>query len=119
MKTVAAFFIAFLCFFGSPASYAQPQVNIGVSMGEEGLRSFYFSIQEYFRVPEKEVVIIRERRIPDEEIPVILFIAQRARVAPAAIVDLRLGGKSWMDITLRFGLSPEIYYVPGKGKGES
>jgi hypothetical protein len=75
MKTVAAFFIAFLFFFGSPVVHAQPQVDIGVSIGEEGIKGFYFAISKYFRVPEREVVVIRERRIPDEEIPVVLFIA--------------------------------------------
>lgn len=89
-------------------------MDIGASFGPDGLRSFYFSIHEYFRVPEREVVVIRERRIPDEEIPVVFFIAQKARVIPQTIIDLRLGGKSWMDITLRFGLSPEIYYVAVK-----
>jgi hypothetical protein len=28
------------------------------------------------------------------------------------IVDMRLRGMSWMDITLHYGLGPEIYYVP-------
>jgi len=89
-------------------------VNVGVSVGEEGLKGFYFSVGEYFRVPEREVIVIRERRIPDEEIPVVLFLAARARVAPGVIIDLRFRGKTWMDITIHYGLSPEIYYVPVK-----
>ena len=114
MKRIITFLISFWLLLGSTTVYGQPQVDIGASFGPEGLRSFYFSIHEYFRVPEREVVVIRERRIPDEEIPVVFFIAQKARVIPQTIIDLRLGGKSWMDITLRFGLSPEIYYVPVK-----
>jgi hypothetical protein len=31
----------------------------------------------------------------------------------------RLGGRSWMDITLYFKLSPDIYYVPVKGSERS
>lgn len=61
---------------------------------------------------QREVIIIKERHIPDEEIPVVFFIAQRAHVRPATIIDLRLRGKTWMDITLHFGLSPGIFYVP-------
>ena len=57
-------------------------------------------------------MVIRERRIPDYKIPVVLYIAKRAGIAPAAIIDYRLRGRSWMDITLHFGLDPEIYYVP-------
>lgn len=98
------------------AGRAQPQVDIGATFGPEGLRSFYFSIQEYFRVPEREIIVARERKIPDEELPVVFFIAQRAQVLPTVIVDLRLAGRSWIDITLHFGLSPEIFYVPVKVK---
>lgn len=91
---------------------AHAQVNVGISVGEEGLRGFYLAVGEYYSVPQREVVIVRERRIPPEEIPVVFFIAQRARVAPALVIDLRLRGKSWWDISLHYGLGPEIYYVP-------
>ncbi|OGP78730.1 MAG: hypothetical protein A2V86_17115 [Deltaproteobacteria bacterium RBG_16_49_23] len=114
MKLIIAFLVSFLFFLGSGAVHGQPQVDIGVSVGPEGLNSFYFSIQDYFRVPEREVIVVRGRKIPDEELPVVFFIAQRARILPAAVIDLRLAGKTWMDITLHFGLSPEIFYVPVK-----
>jgi len=112
MKIIVSYLILFLLLLGGTAGHAQPQVDIGATFGPEGSGSFYFSIHEYFRVPEREVVVIRERRIPDEEIPVVFFVAQRARVAPAVIIDLRLAGRSWMDITVHFVLNPEIYYVP-------
>lgn len=76
MKSIIALFILFLFFPGSATVHGQPQVDIGVSVGPGGLNTFYFSIQEYFRVPEREVLIVRERRIPDEEIPVVFFIAR-------------------------------------------
>lgn len=91
------------------------EVNLGISIGEEGLRGFHLSIGNYFRVPEREVVYIRERRIPEPEIPVVFFIAGRAHVAPAQIVELRLKGQSWMSIVAYYRLSPEIFYVPVSG----
>ena len=93
---------------------ATTQWNLGVSIGNEGLRGFHVSVGEYYRVPETEVVVVRKRGIPDEELPVVFYLATRARVAPGAILDLRLRGLSWMDITLRYGLSPAIFYVPVK-----
>lgn len=114
MKAIIAFSILFLISMGSQTAYGQSQMDIGASFGPEGLKGFFFAIHEHFRVPEREVIVVRERRIPEEEIPVVFFIAQRARVLPAAVIDLRLSGRSWMDITLHFGLSPEIYYVPVK-----
>jgi hypothetical protein len=103
-------FLAFI--FLSPISNSEAAVDLGVSIGDEGLRGFYLAVGDYYRVPEREVIIVKERHIPDEEIPVVFFIAQRANVRPANIIDLRLRGKTWMDITLHFGLSPEIFYVP-------
>jgi len=108
-KSVAFLVVLFLCALVTPA---QAGVDLGVSIGDEGLRGFYLAVGEHYRVPEKEVLKIKKRHIPDEEIPVVLFIAKKARVAPSTVIDLRLRGMSWMDITLRFGLNAEIFYVP-------
>ena len=96
----------------SIAAFSDTRTDVGVSIGNGGINSFYLAIGEYYRVPEREVVFIRERRIPDYDIPVVLFLAERARVEPEVIIDYRLRGRSWMDITLHFGLDPQIYYVP-------
>jgi len=86
-------------------------VSVGLSADNDGIKSFYLSIGEQYRVPEKEVIIVRERNIPDDELPVVFFIARQATIEPSVIVKLRLEGKSWIDITAHFGLSPAIYYV--------
>lgn len=112
MRILVIFLTLIVLSLGSLIPQAKAGVDIGVQFGDEGLRGFYLAVGDYYRVPQREVVIIRERGIPHEELPVVYFIAGRARVAPGIIVDLRLGGMSWMDITLRYGLSPEIYYVP-------
>lgn len=100
----------FLAFLYLPKP-CQAGMDIGISVGDEGVRSFYFSVGDYYRVPEATVVQYR-RVIPDDELPVVFFIAQRARVAPAIIVRLRSGGMSWYDISLRYGIGPDVYYVP-------
>ncbi len=108
---IATGFVACFMVASSPAS-AGTQWNVGVSGGKDGIDGFHVSVGEYYRVPEKEVVVVHERGICDEELPVVFFIAQRAHVHPDSIVMLRNRGMSWMNITLHFGLSPEIYYVP-------
>jgi hypothetical protein len=101
--------IAALC---GLAGGAAAQVSIGASFDKEGLTGFYLGVGEYYKVPEREVVVVRERGIPDEDLPVVFLIAARAKVAPEAVLKLRLRGISWGDITLHFGLSPAIFYVP-------
>jgi hypothetical protein len=74
---------------------------------------FHVDVGVHFGVPQREVIVVREQRVPDYEIPVVFLIARHARVAPAAIVDLRLAGLQWWDIAGRFHVGPEVFYVPG------
>ena len=103
--------LAFLCL---PAASSAADVSLGVSLDDDGLKSFYLAIGEHFKAPEREIVAVRKQRIPDEDLPVVFFLARRAGVKPQAIIDMRLGGKSWMDITVHFGLTAEAYYVEFK-----
>ena len=96
------------------SSQAAAQVQMGLTATDKGVQSFYLGVGQYYHVPDRDVVFIRERHIPDDEIPVVCFIAHRAHVEPAAIVDLRMQGQSWMDISLHYGLGPDVYYVPVK-----
>jgi hypothetical protein len=105
--------VCFLSFMAvSSPSFAGTQWDVGISGGSEGIDGFTLSIGEYYGVPAREVIVIHDRGIYEEELPVVFHIARRAHVCPGTVVDLRLRGMSWMDITLYFGLSPEIYYVP-------
>jgi hypothetical protein len=86
---------------------AQTPFSVSAQVG-----NFHVAVANYYQVPQREVIVLRERRIRDDELPVVLFIAQRARVTPATIVDMRLRGMSWWDISVRYGIRPEVYYVP-------
>ena len=92
---------------GAERAAAQSAFSVSAQIGD-----FHVAVANYYHVPEREVVVIRERRIPDDEIPVALFIASRAHVPSARVIDMRLRGDSWWDISVRFGLGPEVYYVP-------
>ena len=113
MKKIIVLF-AVLIGLASAASVSAQNVSTGISIADGELRSFYFAIGDYYRVPESRVVYVRQHyRIPDEEVPVVFFLASRAHVDPSVIIDLRLRQRmSWLNITLHYGLTPEIYYVP-------
>lgn len=99
----------------SGVTVARADVNAGISIDKDGIKSFYLAIGEHYNVPEKEVVVVREQKIPDDELPVVFFIAGRAGVRPKAIIDLRLSGLSWMEISLHFKLHADIYYIDVPG----
>jgi hypothetical protein len=98
---------------GFSAVSAQAQVQAGAVLAGDGLRSFYFAVGNYYQVPEREVVEVQQQALPPEEVPVVFYVAQRARVAPAVVVDLRRRGESWSDIAFHFRLDPDIYYFRG------
>ncbi len=89
------------------------QVDLGISVAGGELQSFYLAVSNHYHVPGEEVAAVKERyRFRDEELPVVYYLAARARVKPSVIIDLRMNRMSWLDISLRFGLTPEIFFVP-------
>ena len=90
---------------------ANAQLSVNISLGDEQYRPLRLGLSDYFNVGERDVLYLNQRGLRASEVPVALFIANRARVSPRAIVDLRLRGMRWHDITRHYGLSPEIFYV--------
>ena len=89
------------------SAHAQTAFSVSAHIGD-----FHVAVANYYHVPEREVIVIRERRIPDDEIPVALFIARHAGVPWGRVVDMRLRGDSWWDISVRLGVRPDVYYIP-------
>ncbi|MCK5237673.1 MAG: hypothetical protein KAR06_11915 [Deltaproteobacteria bacterium] len=104
---IAAVFV-FLFIFSTDA---RADFSIGVSASDEGITGFHLAIGEFYSVPKSEVVMIRKRKIPDDELAVVFFLSKHSGISVSAIARLRLGGMSWMEITLKYGLSPDIYFV--------
>jgi hypothetical protein len=115
MKAAGVIFLIIgISLFGS-LQYADAGIDIDGTEGYHGINGYYLAASEYYRIPEREIVVIREMRIRDEEIPVVLFIARKARVPYAGVLDLRARGMSWIGITRHYRLNPEIYHIPVKG----
>jgi hypothetical protein len=106
-RSFVVFALALGSLIAARGADAQTAFSVSASVGD-----FHVAVSNYYRVPEREVIVVRERRIPDEELPVVFFIAQQARVPAARIVDMRLHGASWWDISVRYGIGADVYYVP-------
>lgn len=87
-------------------------IDIGISMSNGKIRSFYFALSDYYRIPEEKIIIIKKRYpiIIEDELPVILLIVREAGVDPDVIIELRRRGYSWYDILIRFKLYPEVVF---------
>jgi len=88
------------------------QVNVGVSIRDGNLQSFYLAVGNHYRISPQVVIDLRTRhRLLDEELPVVFFLAARAGVRPQVVIDLRMEGRPWLDVALHLGLSPEIFFI--------
>lgn len=88
-------------------------MNAEASTGD-AVVSYYYSIADYFSATQKEVTAARDRGVPDDEIPVVFFMSRLADVSPESVIDLRLNGASWQEVTKKHGFGSEIYYFPVK-----
>ncbi len=91
------------------------QTSMGLNIRNGKVENFYMAIGDYYRVPEREVTVIHERGIAEDEVPVVYFIARHSRYAPSDIVQMRLRGESWWDISDRCGVSRDDYYIDESG----
>lgn len=112
MKLAKVLPVLFLLVVLTTATSRPADVSFGLSGDQEGLKSFYLSIGEHYHAQEKEIMVVREYGIPDDEMSVVFFICRHRDVDAGLVVKLRSEGKSWFEISAFFGLSPEIYYVP-------
>ncbi|MDD2906719.1 MAG: hypothetical protein PHW94_08755 [Sulfurimonas sp.] len=96
------------------SSLSASNFSFGVSGSEDGVNSFSLSIGDYYRVPVSEVVYL-ERSIPQDDLSVVYYLADRSRHSARYISELRLRGQSWWDISLRLGLDPYTVYGDGYG----
>src|SRR5262245_30929835 len=80
--------------------------------GRDNSDGMLVASESYFGVEEQQVVVLEQRGVRVEEVPVVLFLATRARVQPDAILELRLSGQSWFSIAQRYHLGADVFYVP-------
>ena len=80
---------------------------------DSAVRDAYLRVVgEHFEVPLQEVVTIGEWELSSDEVPVVLFVAQRAGVSPDALIGVRRGGLAWFEVAGRFGLDARAFHLP-------
>ncbi|MFN3505409.1 MAG: hypothetical protein ACK4Y7_04280 [Caldimicrobium sp.] len=106
-KVLLIFFMLLL-----PLVALAKDIDIGVSISDGKVQSFYFSLSDFYRIPEERIIIIKKRYpiIIEEELPLVLLIVREAGVDPDIIIELRKRGYSWYDILNRFRIYPEVVF---------
>jgi hypothetical protein len=88
---------------------AQSQVQAGIVLDRDGLRSFHLAVGHVYGVPLTTVVRYAPTWLHPEELPVVYMVAREARVSPEVVIALREQGWSWVDITYHLGIGPAIF----------
>jgi len=100
--------IGILLALGSTA----PSPILGQDVGPGVRDAFFRALAEHFEVTVEEVSIVGNWELDPDEIPVVLFLSQRAGVPPDALIGLRRRGHSWQEVGSRFGLGVQLFFIP-------
>ncbi len=92
-------------------SIASGQVGGNQPFTGEITEPYHAAIQDYFKVLGDKINDCQQRNVNDEEIPVVLFMAQRAGVGSEAVLAVRAGGLNWMQVAYHFHLNPKIFFM--------
>jgi hypothetical protein len=100
-------FVTLTPVIGADRAFAQTAFSVSANIG-----NFHVAVANYYQVPEREVIVIRERSDPRRRDPG-RAVHRAARGVPwGRVVDMRLRGDSWWNISVRLGVQPDVYYVP-------
>lgn len=94
-----------------PGLSAGTSVDIGISADKDGITGFHLSIHQHYGVTSKSITIIKKERLPDDELTVAFFLAERTGASAHVLARLRMEGNSWMSIARRYNLTAEVFYI--------
>ena len=80
-------------------AFAQPRVSIQLEFGGPSVRGFYGSLANSYDVPERELWVMREAGVVDDDMPVILYIYTHSNYSLRQIYSLRLRGATWENLS--------------------
>jgi len=90
--TLTALVVPILVAAVSPRSLA------GQPSGGDSRDAYFRAVAEHFRTTEREVSVLAQWGLSAGEIPVVLYLADRAQVSPDVVVAQRRRGSEWIDI---------------------
>jgi hypothetical protein len=95
-----------------PGYGATTRMGGEIAANDQLVRNFYLAIEDYYRIPEPEILGLVEQGLSYEELPVAFFIAERSKTETHRVMEMRQAGKTWTEIAFRLGLMPDVFYVP-------
>ena len=92
-----------------------PAVHQGQGAGGQEATAFLRAVGDHFGISAGEVAVLSRWRLPAGEIPVVLYLADRAGVSPDVVVAQRRRGESWMAIAGAYSVHAGDFHVQMDG----
>ena len=73
--------------------------------------AFLRAVGEHFGTPRQEVVVLSQWKLATGEIPVVLFLAERAGVSPDVVISQRRRGEAWMAIAHKYSVHAGDFHI--------
>jgi hypothetical protein len=75
-------------------------------------RELYLRVMSaHFDLPSGEAQRLLEGGLAADELPLVLFLSRESGIAAPAVVAMRRGGSSWMNLARRAGLGADRFHV--------
>lgn len=95
----------------APAGLQGQRPDAGAPDQAEFLRA----LAEHFGTPEQEVAVLAQWKLDMGELPVVLFVADRAGVSPDVVISQRRRGEAWMTIAGGYSVHAGDFHIPIDG----
>lgn len=104
---------AFLLLTPAPARAGDLVVDAGLAIDISDDARFFLNLSNRHYAPPQPVAVDVLRRCPrpSDDFPVALFLAEAAHRSPTAILEMRLGGRSWGEIMVSLKLTPDVLFI--------
>ena len=77
--------------------------------------AFLRAVAEHYGTPQREVAVLAQWQLDMAEIPVVLFVADRAGVSPDLVISQRRRGEGWMAIAGGYSVHAGDFHIPIDG----
>lgn len=91
---------------------SSPAPGAGQAVESAARQAWFQAVADHFEVSVREVEILADSHMSDDEIPLVLLLARRAGVSTDALVALHRGGRGWREIAARYGMGAAAFHVP-------
>jgi len=86
-------------------------VSVGLPIGDDARLFLNITNEYYAPPPQVATVVVRRCPHPEDDYPVILFLARASGRSPGEILDLRLRGDSWSVVMHRLRVVPSVLFA--------